>query len=75
MEKRSKTTLRLKDQVEALVSEMSEKGILLSEALDQFEKRFIQQSLALHNGNITRTAMAIGIHRNTLSKKIERYEL
>ncbi len=64
-------TPKLKDRLESLITEMLEKGILFNEAAAQFEKQFIQKALRLHKGNITRTAQAIGIHRNTLSKKIE----
>lgn len=70
-----KSTVKLKDRLESLVVEMIEKGILFNEAVSQFEKQFIQKSLKLHSGNITRTADAIGIHRNTLSHKIERHKL
>jgi DNA-binding NtrC family response regulator len=70
-----KSSQKLKDRLEALVLEMVEKGILFNEAVTQFEKQFIQKSLKLNDGNITRTSEAIGLHRNTLSNKIQRYNL
>lgn len=66
---------KMKDRLEALVIEMIERGILFSEATAQFEKQFIQRSLKLNDNNITRSAEAIGVHRNTLSHKIKRYKL
>jgi DNA-binding NtrC family response regulator len=66
---------KMKDRLDSLVSEMIERGILFSEATAQFEKQFIQRSLKLHDNNITRASEAIGLHRNTLSHKIKRYQL
>lgn len=66
---------RLKERLESLVAEMIDKGILLNEAATQFEKQFIQKALRLNDDNISRTSEMIGIHRNTLSKKIALYKL
>ena len=54
---------------------MVERGILFDEAVGEFEKRFIKRVLDRENGNQSRTAEALGIHRNTLSRKIELYKL
>ncbi|HEU4906539.1 MAG TPA: helix-turn-helix domain-containing protein [Solirubrobacterales bacterium] len=65
----------MKQQLEALVAEMIDKGITFGDARREFEKRFIAQMLQQHRGNVTRTARDLRIHRNTLGKKIEEYEL
>ena len=65
----------MKQQLESLVSEMVDKGILFSEALREFEKRFIARVLLQHKGNLSRAAKDLRIHRNTLGKKIEEYKL
>ena len=65
----------MKDQLEGLVSQMVERGILFSEAVSEFEKRFIKRVLDRANGNQSRAAELLGIHRNTLSRKIEEYKL
>lgn len=65
----------MKDQLEALVNQLVERGILFEEAAAEFEKRFIKKVLDNHRGNQSRTACALGIHRNTLSRKIELYKL
>jgi DNA-binding NtrC family response regulator len=65
----------VKQQLESLVSEMIDKGILFSEARREFEKRFIARVLQRHKGNLSRAARDLRIHRNTLGKKIEEYEL
>ena len=65
----------MKQQLESLVSEMVEKGILFTDARREFEKRFIARVLLRHNGNLSRAAKDLRIHRNTLGKKIEEYKL
>ena len=65
----------MKDQLEGLVAQMVERGILFDEAVGEFEKRFIKQVLERANGNQSRAAQDLGIHRNTLSRKIGEYKL
>ena len=65
----------MKDQLDGLVTQMVEKGILFDEAVEEFEKRFIKRVLDRNNGNQSRAARALGIHRNTLSRKIEVYKI
>ena len=65
----------MKDQLEGLVSQMVERGILFDEAVGEFEKRFIKRALDRTNGNQSRAAQLLGIHRNTLSRKIGQYKL
>lgn len=65
----------MKDQLEGLVSQMVERGILFEEAIGEFEKRFIRLSLERAEGNQCRAAKMLGIHRNTLSRKIGEYKL
>ena len=63
----------MKDQLEALIAQMIDRGLLFDEAVNEFEKKFILKVLEKNNGNQTRTAKAMGIHRNTLSKKLASY--
>lgn len=65
----------MKDQLEGLVTQMVERGILFDEAVSEFEKRFIKKVLDRAEGNQCRAAKILGIHRNTLSRKIEEYKL
>jgi DNA-binding protein Fis len=65
----------VKDQLEGLVTQMVERGILFDEAVSEFEKRFIKRILDRANGNQSRAAQVLGIHRNTLSRKICQYKL
>jgi DNA-binding protein Fis len=65
----------VKDQLEALVGQMVERGIQFDEALNEFEKKFIKRVLDRSRGNQSRAARLLGIHRNTLSRKIGIYKL
>ncbi len=65
----------MKDQLEHLVGQMVERGILFDEAVAEFEKKFIRTALDAVRGNQSRAARMLGIHRNTLSRKIDRYKL
>jgi len=48
---------------------------MLDEAVNEFEKKFIRRALERANGNQSRAAKVLGIHRNTLSRKVEAYKL
>ena len=58
----------------SLIEEMLEGQILLDEALSEFEKLYIQKALAKHKEHLTKTATVLGIHRNTLSKRVATYK-
>ncbi len=65
----------LKQRLEALVSEMIDRGIVFTDARREFEKRFISRVLQRHKGNLSRAAKDLHIHRNTLGRKIGELEL
>jgi DNA-binding protein Fis len=65
----------VRDQLEMLVGQMVERGILFDEAINEFEKKFIKRVLDRTGGNQSRAARLLGIHRNTLSRKIGIYKL
>ncbi len=65
----------IKDVLEKVIDEMVSKGILWHEAGSQFEKLFIIRVLREHHGNVSRTAKAMNLHRNTLSAKVRRYSI
>jgi DNA-binding NtrC family response regulator len=65
----------VKQQLESLVTEMVDRGILFSEAKREFEKKFIVRVLQRNRGNLSRAAKDLRIHRNTLGKKIEELKI
>lgn len=65
---------RLKDRLESLCIEMIDKGILFSEAVERFENCFIAEVVKRNDGHLMRTAEHLGIHRNTLTKRLLQYK-
>lgn len=65
----------MKEQLESLIGMMVDRGILLEEAVTEFEKKFIKRVLEGFDGNQSRAAKVLGIHRNTLSRKVGAYKL
>jgi DNA-binding NtrC family response regulator len=65
----------LREQLERLVDEMVTKGIRYDEAQREFEKKFIMHVLQKVDGNLGNAADLLGIHRNTLARKMTEYRL
>ena len=65
----------LREQLDRLVDEIVTKGIRYNEAQREFEKKFIMQVLVKADGNLGRAADLLGIHRNTLTRKMAEYRL
>jgi DNA-binding NtrC family response regulator len=65
---------KLRAKLEALVEQMLDGHILLDEAVSEFEKLYIQKALQRHRHHLAKTAQVLGIHRNTLSKRVAVYQ-
>ena len=63
------------DRLERLVEEMVDKGVRFEDAVREFEKRFIGRVLGHCDGSLTKTADTLGIHRNTLTRKMDAYKI
>lgn len=61
----------MKDQLDALITQMLDRGVRLEDALRAFEKRFISHALERCHGNQSKAADFLGMHRNTLSRKMD----
>jgi DNA-binding NtrC family response regulator len=61
-------------RLESLIDEMLEGHILLDEAISEFEKLYIKKALARHKQHLSKTAVVLGIHRNTLAKRVATYK-
>ncbi|HKP46051.1 MAG TPA: helix-turn-helix domain-containing protein [Pyrinomonadaceae bacterium] len=64
----------MRAKLETLIDEMLDGRILLSEAVGEFEKLYIKKAFLRHDGHLSNTAHALGIHRNTLSKRVAEYQ-
>ena len=61
----------MREELRHLVAEMVRKGIPLDLARREFERVYLEEVVAAHKGNQSAAARVLGIHRNTLSKKLE----
>jgi DNA-binding NtrC family response regulator len=64
----------MRARLESLIDEMLEGHILLDEALCEFEKLYIKKAMVRHKQHISNTAAVLGIHRNTLAKRVATYQ-
>jgi DNA-binding NtrC family response regulator len=65
----------ISDRLDKLVDEMVERGVLFDDALREFEKRFIARVLGCCDGSLKNAADTLGIHRNTLTRKMVEYKI
>jgi len=63
------------DRLEKLVEEMVDRGVQFDDAVQEFEKRFIARVLGQCDGSLTKAAESLGIHRNTLTRKMGAYKI
>lgn len=60
----------LNGRMSDLVDELVSSGLPLGQCVREFEKQYIVASLRQNEGNLTRSAESLGIHRNTLRNKV-----
>jgi DNA-binding NtrC family response regulator len=65
----------ISERLDKLVDELVTKGVQFPDAVHEFEKRFISKVLGCCEGSLTRTAETLGIHRNTLTRKMDEYKI
>ena len=65
----------ISERLQKLVDEMVDKGVFFDDAVHEFEKRFIMKVLAHYEGSLVKTAEALKIHRNTLTRKMAEYKI
>jgi DNA-binding NtrC family response regulator len=63
------------DRLDKLIEEMVDRGVQFEDAVHEFEKRFIARVLGQCDGSLTKTAECLGIHRNTLTRKMGEYKI
>ena len=65
----------IRDQLEKLVAELLDKGVLYDDARREFEKLFIARALQRSDGNLGNAAEMLGVHRNKIARKITEYRI
>ena len=63
------------ERLDKLVEEMVTRGVQFDDSIHEFEKRFITRVLGQCDGSLTKAADALGIHRNTLTRKMGEYKI
>jgi Fis family transcriptional regulator len=63
----------MKDGFEGLVEQLLDGGLFLQQAIEILEKSMIQGALQHNQGNQCAAAKQLGIHRNTLQRKMVAY--
>lgn len=61
----------MREQLRNLVAEMVRHGITLECAMREFERIYLEEVLDITEGNQSAAAKRLGIHRNTLGRKLE----
>ena len=65
----------ISDRLDRLIDEMVDRGVQFDDAVIEFEKRFIARMLGQCDGSLTKTADALHMHRNTLTRKMGEYKI
>jgi len=65
----------MKDRFDGLVDQLLAANIFLEEAIEVLERNMIQKALERQGGNRCAASKQLGIHRNTLQRKMAEYGL
>jgi len=65
----------MKGEFEGLVDRLLGANVSLHEATEILERGMIAGALARHRGNQSAASKQLGMHRNTLQRKLQEYEL
>jgi DNA-binding NtrC family response regulator len=65
----------VREQLESLIQQMLDKGILYDDARREFEKMFITRALQRSQGSVGDAAGLLGLHRNTVARKMMEYRI
>jgi DNA-binding NtrC family response regulator len=65
----------VRDQLERLVHEMLDRGVLYDDARREFERMFIAGALQRSKGSVGDAADRLGLHRNTVARKVTEYRI
>jgi DNA-binding NtrC family response regulator len=65
----------MRDQLERLVGDMLDKGVHYEDARREFEKLFIARALQRTKGSLCDAADLLGLHRNTVARKMAEYRI
>ena len=61
--------------LDQLVTEMVARGVHYADAQREFDKRFISCVIEKSDGNLCKAADTLGVHRNTLTRKVKEFKI
>jgi Fis family transcriptional regulator, factor for inversion stimulation protein len=61
--------------LDQLVTEMVARGVHYEDARREFDKRFVATVITKSDGNLCKAADTLGVHRNTLARKIKELKI
>ncbi len=67
--------LTIKKQMKILAHKAANSKLFYKEILEEFEKTLLQSILEKYNYNRIKMSMEIKLHRNTISKKMEKLKI
>ncbi len=65
----------MKESFDALVEYLMKSGLFLEQAVEILEKSMIERALQATGANQSEAAKMLGIHRNTLQRKMVAYDI
>jgi Fis family transcriptional regulator len=65
----------VRELLDRLVDQMVTGGITFEDGRREFERRFISRVLSETDGHLTKAADKLGVHRNTLTRKLAELEI
>ena len=61
-------SMNYSERMDVLIADLHAGGIRYEDAVREFKRRYVIETLKAHNGNQCRTADAMKMHRNTFSR-------
>jgi DNA-binding NtrC family response regulator len=65
----------MKESFDALIDHLVKTGFFLEQAVEVLEKSMIERVLSRTEGNQSEASKILGIHRNTLLRKMVQYDI
>ena len=65
----------MKERFDALIDDLMNAGFFLEQAVEVVEKGMIERSLLITGTNQSEAAKLLGIHRNTLQRKMAQHNI
>jgi len=63
----------MKEKFDGLVEQLLRGGVALQDAIEVLERSMIDRALEQNSGNQSAASKQLGIHRNTLQRKLSEY--